>query len=441
MLVWISWFVIGVIYDITYCYLFFNLIDGEKFTITPKMLGISMICELINVFVIYSGMIIRPIIVNVFYIIIIYVSYKKSILKTINTTLFLFILFALTEILLTFVASVIFHLDIISFSSSILGIIVCNIVCMVLVCLILNIPAIKKFVKSLLSWCDNNKIFKTISLFLIIVFVITILSKQNLFYWKSIPDLLITSLFIICVLFFLFLYLRENMNKNRISNEYDILLKYLNNYEMLLSEKYKQQHEYKNQLILVKGLIPTKNKKFHQYIDSLIQDIDVDPDIRAKYLNQLSTIPQGGLKGLIFYKVLHMREKGINVFIDISEQLKNSPIWNFIEKDLIDISKVVGVYMDNAIEASIHSSQKYIIIEVNTDGQNLIFNFCNTYSGKINAFFMDNEGYSTKGIGKGYGLSLVKDILNRNNHLSQKREINGMYYEQKLIVNNKKTDN
>lgn len=51
---------------------------------------------------------------------------------------------------------------------------------------------------------------------------------------------------------------------------------------------------------------------------------------------------------------------------------------------------------------------------------------------------MDKQGYSTKGKSRGYGLSLVQDILNKSAYLKQEREMNGIFYVQKLIIQNKK---
>ena len=47
---------------------------------------------------------------------------------------------------------------------------------------------------------------------------------------------------------------------------------------------------------------------------------------------------------------------------------------------------------------------------------------------------MDKAKYSTKGTGRGYGLSVVKDIIDKSSHIEQSREIRGMYFIQNLTI-------
>ena len=63
-----------------------------------------------------------------------------------------------------------------------------------------------------------------------------------------------------------------------------------------------------------------------------------------------------------------------------------------------------------------------------------MFSLSNNYKDKINISEVDMKGYTTKGFGHGYGLSLVKDILSKNDVLTQKRELNGIYFVQKLYI-------
>jgi two-component system sensor histidine kinase AgrC len=176
----------------------------------------------------------------------------------------------------------------------------------------------------------------------------------------------------------------------------------------------------------------TKSKEAISYIDKILKNEKDDYNIEL--LKKLHYLPQGGLKGLIYYKIEQMIDKKIDVYVDISSNLKNTKV---LKDNLQDISKIIGVYLDNAIEAALNADKKYIIIESYMEDDNIVFKFSNTYKESVDLNKVDKEGYTTKGEGKGYGLSLVKDILENNKTFSQERELNGIYYVQKLYIKNK----
>ena len=64
----------------------------------------------------------------------------------------------------------------------------------------------------------------------------------------------------------------------------------------------------------------------------------------------------------------------------------------------------------------------------------MTFNISNTYKGKIEIEKI-GTGYTTKGNGRGYGLRLVNDIIEKQKELSIEKELDDRYYTTKLIVN------
>ena len=227
-------------------------------------------------------------------------------------------------------------------------------------------------------------------------------------------------------------YFKEKSNNYRIINEYDLLLNYVKKYEIIIEEKSKSQHEFKNQLTLLKGLVSRSNKKAIKYINDLNDELTDNNDLEL--LKKLKYLPNGGLKGLIYYKIEEMYEKNINVFVDISKEFKNLDFNSKKEKDLKNISKVLGIYIDNAIDACIYSKEKYVIIEAYPESLEWVISISNTYTNKLDIAKIDQSGYSTKGEGRGYGLSLVKDILEHDDSLRHEHELNGIYFVQKLYI-------
>ena len=98
-----------------------------------------------------------------------------------------------------------------------------------------------------------------------------------------------------------------------------------------------------------------------------------------------------------------------------------------------NITKILGVLLDNAIDASKKSKDKRIIVSVSKEKSNVIFNISNTYKGKLDLDKI-GTGFTTKGFGHGYGLRLVNDIMKETNSFEVKNEILDKYYVSKLII-------
>ena len=63
----------------------------------------------------------------------------------------------------------------------------------------------------------------------------------------------------------------------------------------------------------------------------------------------------------------------------------------------------------------------------------------NNYNKPIEIEKIYDQGYTTKGKGHGYGLSLVKKIVNRNNIFENKISIDKTIFTQILIIKYKKS--
>ena len=424
----ISWFVCGMLYFIMGSYIYSKIISKEKFKVLYKHIIFSIVLGLLNVLVLYLDVgYIRPYVIYSLLFFGLLIIYKQSFVKTLIGFLFV------TAI--TFVAEVLFGLLVIIFKlrpnmSNSIDYLFVNLIISIMSLLILRIKIVTKIISNIIKWYNDNE-YKSLAILIILILIIMSFLLYNNFI-KILPSslLLLTNIFCVAVFVFVIGFFKEKTNNNKIIYEYDQLLDYVNVYEKLLEEKSKNQHEYKNQLIIIRDT-NKKNDRVN-YINNLLNIKDSTED--SEWLNKLKYIPQGGLKGLIYYKIQIMIKNNVSVFLTVSEELKNSKLWKNFDKNLSDISKVVGVYLDNAIEAVNDVKDKYIVISVYLEKNDIVFEISNTYKGSIDMSRIDKEGYTTKGNGKGYGLSLVKDIINKNDNLEQKRILNGIYYVQQLCV-------
>ena len=274
------------------------------------------------------------------------------------------------------------------------------------------------------------KIFSYISISIIAISISYMFIYYNVLN-KNLDEIIINIAMIALIICIFIKLSLERINKQNITKEYDKMSEYVKIYEEIIEKDRIRRHENKNQLITIKGMISDKDKKAHEYIDSLIDD---NSDKTYKWIGELKNIPIGGLKGLLFYKVNAMRENNIDVSLTISRSLEESKLQDINTKLYKQLCQIIGVYVDNAIEACMESETKSIGIEIYKDGDIFEFIITNTYKGNLEVDNMDNVGYTTKGSGHGYGLSLVKDILNSNPQFFQNREMINDYYIQHLFL-------
>ena len=80
-----------------------------------------------------------------------------------------------------------------------------------------------------------------------------------------------------------------------------------------------------------------------------------------------------------------------------------------------------------------------IMISLYVDDGNLIIDISNKFNGKIELDRLDDEGYTTKSDGHGYGLSLVKKILSETDKFENERSIRKDIFKQTIKVKIKNT--
>lgn len=431
MLEYLSWFLIGVVYYFANIYIVTNLLNRK---INRKKINVFLLGLLVSAINIYfivnlnSGI---KMLVNVlFNVIALKYLFDENNSKILINTLFLYIGYAISEILFTVFFVYVLGVKLDYWKNNLFGVLIVNFFVVLITILFFKNKKVKNSVNQIVSW------YLTKSLLNDIIVIILVMSSLLFFIDKNYNGLVYNDGFIPMTLFFftmvsaVVIYFKEKAGNNKLTSEYDQLLDYVKTYEEVIEEKSKNQHEYNNQLILIREMLGNKNKKVQKYIDNQLKS---DEKIENyNWLDKLKNIPNGGLKGLIHYKINEIIKNNINIYIDINSNVNTKKINKYLNNNLEDISKILGVYLDNAIEAAKENNKKYIIFEAETINNQLIMSISNTYKGSINYNKIDMTGYSKKGKGRGYGLTLVKDIINNHNDIDQYREFNGIYFAQKI---------
>lgn len=298
----------------------------------------------------------------------------------------------------------------------------------------INIPVLKEKLQDFFTYCTKIKsLMNLVFLILLIIGLCIFTYNSGVFSqgWNIKYVLNVTLMLVLGVIAYIFIVNRNNYNQ--LTDEYDNLFSYIQNFEDWIEKEQLNRHEYKNQLAVLYCL--TKEKNVKEKINEILED---NINIGGEVINQLKLLPKGGIKGLLYYKVAIGQKKKINITADVS--LENNSILNKLtEQEIRVICKLIGIYLDNAIEAAEETRKKNILIEVYELSNKVCFVFSNTFKKKNNFDDRNKKGITTKGEGHGNGLYFASKLIEQNDFLESKQDVVDGYYIQQLIIKRKES--
>lgn len=382
----------------------------------------------------YTTGTIKTIITCLLYSSLFFSIFKIKLSKSIFTSIVYVILLIIPDLLIYVISIYVFRIGSEYFDMYIAGGIIGNIAVnsiLILISFILKKP-LRKLIDYNLSTNKKIIIISLLILFSIAIFFYKFI-KNNSFDSNTIGYLLAVFTFI-SILLYLF---RQKIENEKISKKYDELLDVMKNYESDIEDQRTLRHETKNEFATIKCKLQDKedNKTIIEYIDSVIGEKE---KAGSTNYSKFKYLPSNGLKGFFYYKCTEAEKKGISVSVNISKQIENSFLKDIETKDFKDLARIIGVYLDNAIEASSTSEDKKLGIEMYLIKEKIEIIITNTFNNEINLDKISKESFSTKGKHRGHGLLLVKKILSENNRFEAKKEIRGNIYIQSLKISENK---
>lgn len=215
----------------------------------------------------------------------------------------------------------------------------------------------------------------------------------------------------------------------KINDKYNSSLESLRELENALTNHRIDNHENRNHLMTIRNM--TTSKKIIKFIDTILDNKLKDDKNVSK---ETDIVPAGGLRGLVYSKLLLMNSKKIDYELDVASSVRIVDILDYGNETMLDICKIIGIFLDNAIEEVDTIEDKYIVIEMYLEEDVFIINITNTFDNAKNKDNIYKAGVSTKGGNHGYGLSLVKKLVHQNKQLQTYHEINEDQFTQVLKI-------
>lgn len=228
-----------------------------------------------------------------------------------------------------------------------------------------------------------------------------------------------------------FTVIRE-MALQRTKQEINQYYKYTLQIEQINNEMRKFRHDYVNILATLSEYIREDDMDgLRTYFDQNIAHLHDDMKLNAIKINGLQNLHVREIKGLLTTKIIQSQEQNINISVEITEQI------DYINMNIVELSRCIGIIMDNAIEASefVDNPTIQIAFIKNEESILLVFmNKCSKDTPKVHKLFENH--YSTKGRNRGIGLTTLKEITEKTDHVFLDTFINDQYFIQKLEILN-----
>lgn len=287
---------------------------------------------------------------------------------------------------------------------------------------------LRKFLRLLINIKIKNSflIYLSWSGFCILILLIAVALESKL----TITTFVILGV-AVTLLITIFMSLKQSYKHHELTLKYDKLLEFIKKYELEIDKQRILRHETRNQFVIIKSKIIDKDKESNiiEYINEIIEDNN--QKINNSEYSKLGYLPSNGIKGLFYFKVSEASEKGIDIKINISKQMEQSFLNNLSALSFNQVGKVLGIFLDNAIEGALSSDDKQLGIEVYCEDDEATFIISNTY---LAANTVSTNRRSTKGINRGHGLLLAEQIINLNTKLSNETTVTESVYVQKLTI-------
>lgn len=208
------------------------------------------------------------------------------------------------------------------------------------------------------------------------------------------------------------------------------ILYYTSQVEKQSLEIRKFKHDYQNILLSMNGYFEKDDYEgLKNYFNEKIKgsaSTFANDDLK---LNDISKLHIQEIKSILTYKLMIARESGVKVEFEANEVIDNLNI------DTIDLVRIIGILLDNAIEATIPLAEKLIQIGILKKDGNMFLIVKNTCSDNVPKIYEIKErGFSTKGEGRGFGLSNLAELIGKYEHIALETSIIKGCFVQEIVI-------
>ncbi|MDE7310735.1 MAG: GHKL domain-containing protein [Eubacterium sp.] len=213
-------------------------------------------------------------------------------------------------------------------------------------------------------------------------------------------------------------------------DSYDNLKEYMTQIENLYQNIRVFRHDYANIMASMSVYLNNNDLEgLKAYYEKNIFPINRLLNKEKDTISRLSNLESIELKGLMSVKINYALELNIAVNLEITERIEN------INMNTLDLVRITGILLDNAIEACQECANPCIGIGMIRTDQGVTFIVRNTYVKKeLDYSSLGNLGITSKGERRGIGLYNIRSIIKKYNNVVLDTEYEGQYFTQMMEI-------
>jgi two-component system sensor histidine kinase AgrC len=192
------------------------------------------------------------------------------------------------------------------------------------------------------------------------------------------------------------------------------------------------KHDFNNIFQAINGYLCSKQyDKLEEYVLKVMKECNI---VNTLSIINKNTFDDPANYGVIGSKYFVATENSITMDLDVTVSFKN------INFPMAELSRLFGILLDNAIEATSRCDNKYIRLEIKSVSKKnaIVIRVINTFdtSCKIDLGSIYNKGYSSKKIKSGLGLWEARRIISKCKQAQMYATIENDKFIQNIIIEN-----
>jgi len=277
----------------------------------------------------------------------------------------------------------------------------------------------------------NNKSIYAITAISGIMIILSYINYRGDFL-DSTGDIMYALFFISVILLFVIIiknaYKENSLKTERLITEAS--RKYIQDLEESYTAMRTIKHDYVNIMSSFKLYIENNDMAgLAEYYTGELSEMNKELLGYDRLIGSLQNIKINEIKSVLIYKCSFASHQQIEPTIEVRESIENLGVSTAI------VCQILGILMDNAIEAILEAEEKQLGIAVIKNPNSKTFIIKNTWKQqKIAVDKLFELGFSTKSKDRGIGLYTIRNYTEKINNLYLETEIDGIYFTQTLTV-------